>query len=69
MATMKARAIILIDLEFPSFREAGLFQDKMDDALETLIKDNNHVVTTQMDLKERRGDHAPDIKKMKFRNN
>jgi len=66
---MKARAIILIDLEFPSFREAGLFQDKMDDALETLIKDNNHVVTTQMDLKERRGDHAPDIKKMKFRNN
>ena len=67
--TMKARAIILIDLEFPSFREAGLFQDKMDTALDMLIKDNSHVVTTQMDLKERRGDHAPDIKKMKFRNN
>jgi hypothetical protein len=46
-----------------------LFQDKMDNALEALIKDNGHVVSTQMDLKERRGDHAPDIKKMKFRNN
>lgn len=66
---MKARAIMLIDLEFPSFREAGLFQDKMDEALNSLIKDNSYVVATQVDLKERRGDHIPDIKKMKFRNN
>ena len=66
---MKARAIMLIDLEFPSFREAGLFQDKMDEALNSLIKDNSYVVSTQVDLKERRGDHIPDIKKMKFRNN
>lgn len=60
---------MLIDLEFPSFREAGLFQDKMDEALNSLIKDNSYVVATQVDLKERRGDHIPDIKKMKFRNN
>jgi|TARA_B110000977_G_C10846613_1_gene404147 hypothetical protein len=66
---MKARAIMLIDLEFPSFREAGLFQDRMDEALNSLIKDNSYVVATQVDLKERRGDHIPDIKKMKFRNN
>ena len=66
---MKARAVMLIDLEFPSFREAGLFQDKMDEALNSLIKDNSYVVATQVDLKERRGDHIPDIKKMKFRNN
>jgi len=66
---MKARGIILIDLEFPGFREAGEFQDKMDKALELLTKDNEYVVSTQSDLKERRGDHAPDIKKMKFRNN
>lgn len=60
---------MLIDLEFPSFREAGLFQDRMDEALNSLIKDNSYVVATQVDLKERRGDHIPDIKKMKFRNN
>lgn len=66
---MKARGIILIDLEFPGFREAGEFQDKMDEALDLMVKDNKYVVSTQLDLKERRGDHTPDIKKMKFRNN
>jgi hypothetical protein len=66
---MKARGIILIDLEFPGYREAAEFQDKMDQAIKLLTDGNKHVIHTQVDLKERRGDHAPDIKKMKFRNN
>ncbi len=66
---MKARGIILCDFEFPGFREAAEMQDKMDEAGKLRTEGNKYVVHTQVDRKERRGDHAADIKKMKFRNN
>lgn len=66
---MKARGIIVIDYDFEGFKEAAEEQQKLEEAVKMLTVGNRRVVHHQMDLKERRGDHPPDIKKMKFRNN
>ena len=66
---MKARGIIVVDYEFDGFKEAAEEQQKLEEALKSLVTGNKRVVYHQMDLKERRGDHPPDLKKMKFRNN
>jgi hypothetical protein len=66
---LKARGIILVDFDFDGFREAAEMQDILEKARDMIITDNKYVVHHQTDLKERRGDHAPDLRKMKFRNN
>ena len=66
---MKARGIIVVDYIFDGYKQAAQEEERLEKLLQTIVKDNATVVDYQMDLKERRGDAAPDIKKMKFRNN
>lgn len=66
---MKARGILVIDYIFDGYKQAAHEEERLEKLLQTIVKDNATVVDYQMDLKERRGDAAPDIKKMKFRNN
>ena len=67
---MKARAIIVIDLRVESFLEAANEQNKIQDAVDALVKGNKNVVWHGVDMRERRGDSAPlDFQKMKFRSN
>lgn len=66
---MKARAIIMIDLEVEGFLEAAEEQTKIQNAIDGLCKNNPRVVFHAVDMKERRGDSPPDMSKMKFRSN
>jgi hypothetical protein len=66
---MKARGIIVVDYLFDGYKQAAQEEERLEKLIQTIVKDNPTVVEYQMDLKERRGDAAPDIKKMKFRNN
>jgi len=65
---MKARAIVLIDYTFEGgFIEAAEEQRKLEDAIRGLTAGNPRVVHTQVDIRERRGDNPPDIKRLKLR--
>jgi|TARA_R110000796_G_scaffold170000_2_gene286849 hypothetical protein len=66
---MKARAIIVIDLDVEGFMEAADEQKKIEAAVEGLVKGNKRVVWHGVDMKERRGDTPVDMGKMKFRSN
>mgnify|MGYP006178738491 CR=1 FL=1 len=66
---MKARALIVIDLDVEGFIEAAGEQQKIQDAVDSLVKNNKRVVWHGVDMKERRGDSPPDLGKMKFRSN
>ena len=67
---MKARAIIVIDYVIGGgFKGAAEEQEKLEEAITDIVKDNKRVVFHQIDMKERRGDVPPDITKMKFRTN
>jgi hypothetical protein len=67
---MKIRALAIIDLDVEGgFREAA----NVEDGLNKLIKESatglQNVVHYQVDVRDRRGDNPPDIKKLKFRAN
>lgn len=65
---MKARGIVLIDYTFPNgFIEAAEEQKKLEEAIKGLTAGNRFVMTTQVDIRERRGDNPPDIKRLKLR--
>jgi len=65
---MKCRAIVVIDYEFPNgYKEAAVEQEAIENAIRELVKGNPRVVHSEVDIKERRGDSKPDIKKMKLR--
>jgi plasmid stabilization system protein ParE len=65
---MKARAIVLIDYTFPNgIVEAAEEQKRLTDGIKSLLANNPRVATYQVDLRERRGSGAPDIKKLKLR--
>lgn len=66
---MKARAIIVIDLEIDGFMEAAEEQQKIQSAVDLLVKNNRRVVWHGVDMKERRGEGPVDMGKMKFRSN
>ncbi len=67
---MKARAIIVIDYTIEGgFKGAAEEQEKLEEAIAEIVKDNKRVVFHQIDMKERRGDIPPDISRMKFRTN
>lgn len=66
---MKARAIIVIDLEVDGYMEAADEQQKIQKAVDTLVIGNKRVVWHGVDVKERRGDTPVDMGKMKFRSN
>ena len=65
---MKARGIILIDYELPNgFRDGADELDRLEKAMQQLVDGNKHVVYYDCDLKERRGEGQPDIRKLKIR--
>ena len=64
---MKARGIVLIDYTFPNFMEAAAEQRKLEDAIRGLTAGNPYVASIQVDVRERRGENPPDIKKLKLR--
>lgn len=65
---MKARGIILIDYTFKNgFVEAADEQRKLTEMINDFVARNPRVVAHQIDIRERRGDAAPDIKKLKLR--
>lgn len=65
---MKARGIVIIDYDLPGgFIEAADEQKKLQEAVHALVKGNPRVVYSEVDIRERRGDQKPDIKKMKIR--
>lgn len=65
---MKARAIAIIDFEFQDgFKEAALEQTRLEEAIESVVKQSKSVVYHEVDMRERRGDQKPDLKRMKIR--
>lgn len=65
---MKARGIVIIDYDLPGgYRDAADEQDKLQNTVDTLVKGNPRVLYHEVDIRERRGNHKPDIKKMKLR--
>lgn len=65
---MKARGVILIDYVFPSgIVEAADEQKRLTDTIKEMVLNNPRVVSYQIDMRERRGTTAPDIKKLKLR--
>ena len=65
---MKCRAVAVIDYDLPGgYREAAVEEEALQKAIEELVKGNPRVVYSEVDMKERRGNNKPDIKKMKFR--
>jgi hypothetical protein len=59
---------VIIDYDLPEgFKQAAEEQNKLEEAIKVLVKGNPRVVYHEVDIRERRGDKAPDIKKMKLR--
>ena len=65
---MKARGIVIIDYELPGgFIEAAEEQQKLQKLVDELVRGNPRVVYHEVDIRERRGNQKPDLKKMKIR--
>ena len=65
---MKCRAVAVIDYDLPGgYRDAAIEEEALQKAINELVKGNPKVVYSEIDMKERRGNNKPDIKKMKFR--
>lgn len=65
---MKARGIVIIDYDLPDgFKQAAEEQEKLEKAIKELVRGNPRVLYHEVDIRERRGDKTPDIKKMKIR--
>lgn len=65
---MKARGIVIIDYELPGgFIEAAEEQQKLQKLVDELVRGNPRVIYHEVDIRERRGNQKPDLKKMKIR--
>lgn len=65
---MKARGLILIDYELPcGLMDAAAELEKLKAAMKDVVRGNPHVVFADADIKERRGEGHPDLKKLKIR--
>ena len=64
---MKARAIIILDLKVDDYLHAASEQQKIQKAVDEMVKDNTAVVWSGMTVKERRGDQPIDLESMKWR--
>lgn len=65
---MKARAIVIVDYELPGgFIEAAQEQTKLQEVVNDLVRGNPRVVYHEVDIRERRGNVKPDIKRMKLK--
>lgn len=57
-----------MDYELPNgFMDAAEEQKRLEEAMQTIVRGNNKVVYYQCDIKERRGDGRPDLRKLKIR--
>ena len=65
---MKTRVVAIIDIERDSFTELAAVENKIREGL-TDVASSVKADWFDMDMKERRGNSKPDIKKMKFRQN
>jgi hypothetical protein len=66
---MKLRALILLDFDIP---DGGLIegadeQKALQKIVDDIVSKNKRIVYSTVDMRERRGDTQPDLKKMKFR--
>jgi predicted Rdx family selenoprotein len=67
---MKCRGICIIDFSVEGgFKEAAKEEAALEAAIRDLVNGNKNVVHYQVEMRERRGDAPPDLKKMKFRAN
>jgi hypothetical protein len=67
---MKIRALAIIDLDVEGgFREAANVEDGLNKLIKEYASGLQNVVHYQVDVRDRRGDNLPDIKKLKFRAN
>lgn len=67
---MKIRALAIIDLDVEGgFREAANLEDGLNKLIKEYASGLQNVVHYQVDVRDRRGDNPPDIKKLKFRAN
>tara|TARA_R110002072_G_scaffold21045_5_gene75609 strand:- start:1487 stop:1768 length:282 start_codon:yes stop_codon:yes gene_type:complete len=66
---MKLRALVLMDFDIPDgdLIEGAEEQKALQKLVADYSKDNKRIVYTTVDMRERRGDTQPDLKKMKFR--
>jgi hypothetical protein len=65
---MKARGIVIIDYDLPDgYKQAAEEQGKLELAIKELVRGNSRVLYHEVDIRERRGDKSPDIKRMKIR--
>lgn len=65
---MKARGIIMIDYDLKGgFVDAADEQRKLTQLIQDYVDGNRRVVSFQIDIRERRGDKAPDIRRLKLR--
>ena len=65
---LKARGLILVDYELPNgFIDAAEEQRKLEQAMNDIVRGNSRVTYYQADIKERRGEGKPDLKKLKIR--
>jgi len=66
---MKLRALVLLDYDIP---EGGLIegaeeQKRLQAEIDKYVSMSKNIVYSTVDMRERRGDTKPDLKKMKFR--
>ena len=67
---MKIRALAIIDLDVEGgFRDAANIEDGLNKLIKEYASGLQNVVHYQVDVRDRRGDNPPDIKKLKFRAN
>lgn len=66
---MKLRALILLDYSIPDggLIEGAEEQKKLQEIVDEIAAKNKYIVYNTVDMRERRGDTQPDLKKMKFR--
>jgi hypothetical protein len=66
---MKLRALVLLDYDLPNagLIEAADQQKALQAKVDEITKGNPNIVYSTVDMRERRGDTQPDLKKMKFR--
>ena len=67
---MKIRAINIIDLEIDGgFRDAADVEDALKAVIAEFCKTQKGVVSSQTEVRDRRGDTSPNLSQMKFRAN
>tara|TARA_R100000935_G_scaffold20604_1_gene38827 strand:+ start:140 stop:343 length:204 start_codon:yes stop_codon:yes gene_type:complete len=67
---MKIRAISIVDLEIEGgFRDAANVEDALKTAIKQFCDGQKGVVSSQCEVRDRRGDTPPNLTQMKFRAN